>query len=147
MTGAVPLPGPEAFSDPERVFDTVEQLNRNIPTDTKGEVSRIDERIDQNDSLLAEYKASIDENATQIAGGAERITALEENPVASTYTETVAVPSTVNLISHDLGSSTPTVTVFGAQPDTLTATSENSVTVGYSLAPGSAITVVITVVK
>ena len=147
MTGAVPLPGPEAFSDPDRVFDTVEQLNRNIPADTKGEVSRIDERIDQNDSLLVEYKASIDENATQIAGGAERITALEDKLTVTKYTETVAVPGTVNLISHSLGSSTPTVTVFGTQPDTLTATSEDSVTVGYSLAPGSAITVVITVAK
>ena len=147
MTGAVTLPGPEAFGDSERVYDTFEQLNRNIPANTKGEVSRIDERIDGNVTLLAEYKASIDENAAGIAAGAVRITDLEANLVSTKYVETIAVPSTVNLITHDLGDSQALVTVYGAQPDTLTATSDDSTTVGYSIAPGSAITVVILSVK
>ena len=115
---------------PNEFTTPLNSLIGTYPANTKGEVSRIDERIDGNVTLLAEYKASIDENAAGIAAGAVRITDLEANLVSTKYVETIAVPSTVNLITHDLDDSEVLVTVYGDQPDTLTATSDDSTTVG-----------------
>ena len=104
MTGAIALPGPEAFDEPTRVFDAFEQLNRNIPANTKSEIVRLDEKIDAIDTTQIDFKPSIDANTESIEATEVRITALEENLTVTKYTETVASPGTINVITHNLDS-------------------------------------------
>lgn len=89
------MPGPEAFTDHERVYDTIEKLNKNLPEDVTGELAAL---TAANAALTAQIETL---NST--------IAELQSNQLTVEIYEEI-VPANVaaqTIITHNLGYLTP----------------------------------------
>lgn len=87
------MPGPEAFTDHERVYDTIEKLNRNLPEDVSGELAAL---TAANAALTAQIE-TLNSTVTELQNNRPII--YEEIVTASVSAETI--------INHNLGYLTP----------------------------------------